>query len=281
MKLVHFIVKGNIMNVKDKVIVVTGAGSGMGRALALALVNKGARVAAVDLNEAALKETVTLAGALADKISTHVLSVSDHQAVDALPDAVIAAHGAVDGIINNAGIIQPFVRLKDLSYDAIERVLHVNLYGVIYMTKAFLPHLLKRPAAHIVNVSSMGGFFPVPGQTLYGASKAGVKLLTEGLYAELLESNVKVTVVFPGAIATNIAANSGIAMPAAANSDAARNFPTTSAPDAAEIIINGIERDQFQVYIGNDAKMMNWLYRLSPRRATQFMYDRMKTLLPK
>ncbi|MBP6789288.1 MAG: SDR family oxidoreductase, partial [Candidatus Promineofilum sp.] len=131
------------MKPTNKVIVVTGAGSGMGRALVLALLKRGASVAAVDLNESTLKETVALAGATG-KVSTHVVNVSDHQAVEALPAAVITAHGAVDGIINNAGIIQPFVRLNDLPYDAIERVLNVNLYGVIYMTKAFLPHLLTR-----------------------------------------------------------------------------------------------------------------------------------------
>jgi NAD(P)-dependent dehydrogenase (short-subunit alcohol dehydrogenase family) len=267
------------MQVRDKVIVVTGAGSGMGRALVLALVGKGARVAAIDLNPTTLQETVQLAGPQGSSISTHELSVSDREAVAALPGAVIAAHGAVDGLINNAGIIQPFVPFKDLQPEAIERVLNVNLYGVIYMTKAFLPHLLTRPAAHIVNVSSMGGFFPVPGQTLYGASKAAVKLLTEGLYSELTASNVRVTVVFPGAIATNIAQNSGIAMPAMAGG-AAERFPTTSAADAATTILDGMERDQFQVYIGNDARMMNLLYRLNPRRATRFMYERMKSLLP-
>src|SRR5690606_411475 len=201
------------MNVRGKVIVVTGAGSGIGRALTHKLLEEGARVAAVDLNEAALRETAELAGGRRDRVSTHVVNVSDRDAVDALPGAVIEAHGAVDGLINNAGIIQPFVRLKDLPYEAIERVVNVNLYGVVYMTKAFLPHLLERPVAHIVNISSMGGFFPVPGQTLYGASKAGVKLLTEGLYAELIDTNVRVTVVFPGAIATNITSNSGLAMP--------------------------------------------------------------------
>lgn len=265
------------MKPTHKVIVVTGAGSGMGRALVLALLKRGARVAAVDLNESTLQETVALTGQ-PGKVSAHVVNVSNRQAVEALPAEVIAAHGAVDGIINNAGIIQPFVRLNDLQYDAIERVLNVNLYGVIYMTKAFLPHLLKRPEAHIVNVSSMGGFFPVPGQSLYGASKAGVKLLTEGLYSELIDTNVRVTTVFPGAIATNISQNSGVTIQASAESS--QSFPTTSAEDAAQIIIDGMERDAFQVYVGRDAKIMNLLYRLSPKRATRFMYGKMKGLLP-
>lgn len=268
------------MKVNGKVIVVTGAGSGIGRALALALIRRGARVAAADIDETTLNETAALAGSEQDRVSLHVVNVADRERVETLPDEVIAAHGAVDGIINNAGIIQPFVRLNDLEYASIERVLNVNLYGVIYMTKAFLPHLLKRPSAHVVNVSSMGGFFPVPGQSLYGASKAGVKLMTEGLYAELIDTNVRVTVVFPGAIATNISTTSGIEMPSGMSAETAESFPMASAEDAADTIIRGMERDAFQVYVGNDAKMMNILYRLNPLRATRFMYNRMKTLLP-
>jgi NAD(P)-dependent dehydrogenase (short-subunit alcohol dehydrogenase family) len=272
------------MKVQNKVIVVTGAGSGIGRALVHQLVNKGARVAAVDINEATLRETRDLLGAQADRVSLHTLNVTDRGAVEALPAAVIEAHGVVDGLINNAGIIQPFVRLIDLPYDAIERVLNVNLYGPIYLIKSFLPHLLERPEAHVVNVSSMGGFFPVPGQTLYGASKAAVKLLTEGLYAELTGTNVTVTVVFPGAIATNISENSGVSIEVAANGngdgDSTPSFTAVPAEEAAATIINGMEDDAFQVYIGRDAKMMNVFYRLNPRRATNFMFNQMKDLLP-
>lgn len=267
------------MKVNNRVVVVTGAGSGIGRALVLRLVQMGARVAAIDVNEQTLQETAALLGAQQDKVSLHVANISDRQVVEALPDAVIAAHGAVDGLINNAGIIQPFVRLNELPYDAIERVINVNLYGMVYMTKAFLPHLLKRPEAHIVNVSSMGGFFPVPGQTLYGASKAAAKLLTEGLYSETLDTPVRVTVVFPGAIATNITQNSGIAMPTHTGGQSARSYRMTTADKAAETIISGMERDKFQVYVGRDASMMNVLYRLNPRYATRFMYKQMKSLL--
>jgi short-subunit dehydrogenase len=146
------------------------------------------------------------------------------------------------------------------------------------MIKAFLPELLKRPEAHIVNVSSMGGFFPFPGQTLYGASKAAVKLLTEGLYAELLETNVGVTVAFPGATATNISENSGIEM---AGRDAeSSSFPMTSAEDAAAEILAAIEKNTFQAFVGRDSKLMNFLYRLSPRRATRFIQKQMKAMLP-
>ena len=199
------------MKVQNKVIVVTGGGNGIGRELVLNLLSRGARVAAVDIDESGLQETARLAEDKKDKLSMHIVNITDRDAVAALPEQVIAQHGAVDGVINNAGIIQPFVRVQELGYDAIERVMNVNFYGTLYMTKAFLPHLLKRPEAHIVNLSSMGGFLPVPGQSLYGASKAAVKLLTEALNSELKTTNVGVTVVFPGAIGTNIAVNSGVA----------------------------------------------------------------------
>lgn len=266
------------MKVQDKVIVVTGAGSGIGRALVLALLDQGARVAAVDVSQSGLQETLAQAGAAKERVSTHVLDLSDKAKVEALPAQVIAAHGAVDAIINNAGIIQPFVPLNELDYKDIERVLHVNLYSQIYMVKSFLPELLKRPEAHVVNVSSMGGFFPFPGQTLYGATKAAVKLLTEGLYAELLETQVGVTVIFPGAIATDIAKNSGVRM-AGADSAESSGMSMTSAASAAQQIIAAMEKNKFQAFVGNDSKMMNLFYRLNPGAATRFIQKQMKKLL--
>jgi short-subunit dehydrogenase len=266
------------LNIPGKIFVVTGGGSGIGRALTIALVKREAKVAAVDIHADSLRETAELTGGLGAAVSTHVLDVSDRKKVVALPAQIIQLHGAVDGLVNNAGIIQPFVKLNDLDYLDIERVLHVNLYSQIYMLKSFLPELLKRPEAYIVNVSSMGGFFPFPGQTLYGASKAAVKLLSEGLYSELLDSNVGVSVVFPGAIDTNISENSGVNL-GEADLDASR-FPMTSPEVAAETIIAAIENNKFQIYIGRDARIMNLFYRLSPRAATRFMQKQMKSFLP-
>lgn len=266
------------MKVASKVIVVTGGGNGIGRELVLLLLNKGARVAAVDISEKALQETVELAGSQKDRLSTHVVNITDRAAVEALPDAVIAAHKAVDGLINCAGIIQKFVKFKDLPYSEVDRVMNVNFYGTLYMTKTFLPLLLGRPEAHIVNVSSMGGFLPVPGQTVYGASKAAVKLFTEGLYSELTDTNVRVTVVFPGAIGTNIAANSGVSAPGGETASSSK-IKVTPPPVAAEEIVKGMENNSFRVLIGSDAKMMDRLYRLMPKRATGIIYNQMRSLL--
>lgn len=268
------------MKVHNKVIVVTGAGGGIGGELVLGLLKRGARVAAIDLKDESLQNIKQRAGERAEALSLHALNISDKTVLEALPDAVIAAHGSVDGVINCAGIIQPFIKVAELDYETIERVMNVNFYGTLYMTKAFLPHLLDRPEAHVVNVSSMGGFLPVPGQSVYGASKAAVKLLTEGLYAELLDTSVRVSVVFPGATNTNITQNSNVAAPVAAGADTAKmSARMLSADKAAEIIINGMEKNKPQIFTGSDSKSMNRLYRLNPVFATKFIAKQMKSLL--
>lgn len=267
------------MRVKDKVIVVSGGGSGLGRSLVLNLLGKGARVAAVDMREKGLLETQSSATEFGDRLSIHVLDITDKAAVLNFPEVVIARHGAVDAVINNAGIIQPFVRINALDFDAIERVMNVNFYGTLYMTKAFLPYLQKRPEAHIVNVSSMGGFVPVPGQSIYGASKAAVKLMTEALQAELMQSHLAVSVVFPGAIKTNITANSGlsVAPDAAAQSS---NIKMLLPDQAAAMVVDGMEKGKVRIYVGSDSRFMNFLYRFSPGYATRMIGKKMQSLLP-
>src|SRR5690606_33974717 len=153
--------KETTMKIQGKVFVVTGAGSGIGRSLTLAMLKGGAKVAAVDINEANLKETASLANA-GTSLSTHVVDISNRQQIEALRPAVVEAHGVVASVVHSAGIIQPSIPLQDLRYGAIERELNINLYGTLYMVKTFLPGPIKRPEAHIVKVSSMGGFLPFP-----------------------------------------------------------------------------------------------------------------------
>lgn len=264
------------MRIEGTTWVVTGGGNGMGRELVLELLRRGGRVAAVDVRADALAETVALAQA-AERLSIHVVDITDRDAVQDLVPQVERAHGTVDGIINNAGIIQPFVPVAELSYPDIERVLNVNLMGTIHMVKAFLPVLVTRPEGYIANVSSMGGFFPFPGQSMYGASKAAVKLLTEGLYAELLETDVHVSVIMPGAVNTRITQNSGVAGPVAPG-DASR-MPMTSAEDAAQIMLDGIARDRLHIFVGRDARLMNVAIRVAPKQAIRFIQKQMKALL--
>lgn len=268
------------MKVNDKVLVVTGGGNGIGRQVVLEALRRGARVAAVDIRQESLDETAALAEA-GDRLATFVVDITDRPAVEGLVGQVVDRFGSVDGTVNVAGIIQPFVKLAELDYDDIGRVVNVNLWGTIHVVKAFLPVLLERPVAHLANVSSMGGFLPVPGQTIYGATKAAVKLMTEGLYAELLDTNVGVSVVFPGAVSTDIGVNSGVDMGMSEEemAEAAANRRTTSPEDAAATILDGIESNDLHIYVGNDSKMMNLANRLAPKRATHLIYNQMKDLL--
>lgn len=265
-------------DLSGKVLIVTGAGSGMGRELTLNLTRKGVRVAACDINETTLEETKTLVSK-PHLIKTYVVDISDYQKASDLPGTVKIDLQDLHGIINNAGIIQPFVKFMDLSESAIERVMRVNFYGLLNLTRATLRVLNQNTDAFIVNVSSMGGFLPVPGQTVYGASKAAVKLFTEALYGEMKGSKVHVSVVFPGAIDTNIAVNSmedkGDAQ---AQQKSGAKHKTTKPDIAADIIIKGIEKGKLKIFVGSDSKMMDKFYRLMPVKSIDKMAEMIRKM---
>lgn len=267
---------------KNKVFIVTGAGSGMGRELTLQLAEKGVYVAACDIHKYNLEETLSLAKD-PSFIKTYVLDVSDKKAVEAFPSTVKKEFQSLDGIINNAGIIQPFVHFMELKPETIEKVMNINFYGVINLTRATLKELDKDQEGFIINTSSMGGFLPVPGQGIYGASKAAVKLFTESLYAELKDTPIQVSVVFPGAIATNITNNSNsinqVDEKPIDTSSNASNHKTTSAKDAARIIIKGIEKGKLKIFVGSDAKLMDRLLRLMPVKAIDIMANMIKKMM--
>ncbi|MEK6546981.1 MAG: SDR family NAD(P)-dependent oxidoreductase [Bacteroidota bacterium] len=266
------------MKIAGKVFLVTGAGSGMGREMAHQIIAKGGKVAGLDIHLPQLLETQKICAATAATFLAVEVDITDRSKVLTLPEQVIKQFGQIDGIINNAGIIQPFVKVNDLTFEQVDRVMNVNFYGCVNVTKAFLPHLLERPEAHIVNISSMGGFLPVPGQSIYGSAKAAVKLFTEGLYAELKETSVRVSVVFPGAIATNITTNSGITMPKNSGGESS-GMTAMPANEAARIILHGMETDQYRILVGSDSKFMDFLCRLAPEFATNFIRKKMKALL--
>jgi len=265
------------VDISGKVFVVTGGGNGIGREVVLALLAKGARVAALDLSEEGLEATAMLAD-VGERLTTHAADITDRAVVEQLPQLVSATHGSVDGLVNVAGIIHKFKPISELSFEEIEKVMAVNFWGTVNTVKTFLPTLLGRPAASIVDVSSMGALVPFPGQSAYGASKAAVKLFTEGLYAELRGTSVAVTLVFPGAVGTNIAGNSGVDMGSvAAGADA--GVKMTSAVSAGAQIVEAIEKGSYKVRIGSDAKMLDRMSRLMPQRSTGIIADQMKKML--
>ncbi len=262
------------MKVIGKVIVVTGAGAGIGRELALELLERGAHVALVDKNAEGLHQTQVFAGDNMEQVSLHPLDLTDQDAVFDLPNQVMEAHGSVDAIINNAGIIQPFIAIQDLDMETIKKVMDINFYGTLYMVKSFLPILLKRPEAHILNVSSMGGFLPVPGQSIYGASKAAVKLMTEGLISELQGTSVGVTVAFPGGVETEITKNSGAGLDI--DPEKSGEYKLLQPREAARLMVDAIENNKARLYAGKDSKMMNRLYRLMPKKASEMIAKKLK-----
>jgi len=264
------------MDIAGKVFVVTGAGNGIGREVALNLLSRGARVAGLDIKADWLAETQTLAGAHASSFKAFEIDVTDRTKVLTLPQKVEKELGSADALLNVAGIIQPFVRVNDVDFEAIDRVINVNLHGPINLIKAFLPGLLMRPEANLTNVSSMGSYAPVPGQTIYGASKAAINLLSEGLRSELMETHVHVTVVYPGAIGTNIAGNSGLDMSGAGESTRKVVKPA----DAGRIIVDAIAQNKKRILIGQDATFMWRANRFSPDTAAGLIYRGMKDLLP-
>lgn len=263
------------MKIADKVFAVTGGGNGMGREIVLGLAARGARVAALDLNAEGLAETLRLSGQGDGRVTTHEINVTDRDAVRALPDAIAKAHGHVDGIVNIAGVIHRFVHFSELTEEEEQRVMNVNFWGTVNMCRTFLPILRERPEAIIANMSSLAALLPFAGQSFYGASKGAVKQFSEGLYAELIDTTVAVSTIFPGNISTNLTGNSGVEMIGSGG----RKVRATTPVDAGREIVDGIAKSKFRILVGSDARLLDKLARLSPRRATRFIAAQMKSVL--
>jgi len=253
-----------LRDLRGKVVVVTGAASGIGKALARELCAKGAHLALVDIDESGLAAIAAELEAPGQRVSHHVADVGDRQRMQALPDEVLAQHGGVDVLINNAGV-SVGAMFADHSIDDAEWLLQINLMGMIYGCKFFLPELLKAESAHIVNLSSMFGLFAMPGQALYSASKAGVRAFTEALWTELDGTSVRLTCVHPGGIRTDVIRSArGMDAEDKARAVALQERFAMPAERAAAKIIRAIERDRRRLLIGVDAHIGAFLNRLFP-----------------
>ena len=256
---------------KKSVAVVTGAASGIGRALAVRLAKEGiAGIAISDVNEEGLKETATIIGGLDVPVSTHVCDVSDRDAVRQFTEDVLAKHGRVTHLVNNAGV-GLFGTFEHVSVEDFEWLMGINFWGVVYCTKAFLPTLVEQERAHVVNVSSVFGLIAPSEQTAYCASKFAVRGFTESLRHELSGTNVSVACVHPGGVKTNIARNSkiGESTPSDWKQQGVKFFDKvarTSAEDAAETIVRGIKERNPRILIGKDAVGISIFSRLFPKR---------------
>jgi short-subunit dehydrogenase len=264
-------------------VAITGAASGIGRALAIELAGRGADLALADRDEAGLQ---TVAADIARensrrKISLHRVDVGDPEAIGAFAREAIAAHPALNIVINNAGVAL-LGQFHEIDQAQMQWLFNINFWGVVHSTRAFLPHLASRPAAHIVNLSSIFGIVAPPGQTAYAAAKFAVRGFSESLRHELQVANspVRLSVVHPGGIKTNIVRNSRTGSGIADNERRAETIERfdavaqTSAQDAARRIIRGIEKNEPRILIGGDARFMDILQRFRPATYWNIMAKR-------
>jgi NAD(P)-dependent dehydrogenase (short-subunit alcohol dehydrogenase family) len=257
-------------DLRGRVAAVTGAGSGIGRALATELARRGAHLALADIDDAGLAETVSRCEGRGVKITSQHLDVANRDAVYAWADRVVADHGAVNLVVNNAGVALG-ATVESMSYEDFEWLMNINFWGVVYGTKAFLPHLKASGEGHVVNLSSVFGLISVPSQSAYNAAKFAVRGFTDTLRMELeIEgAPVSATTIHPGGIKTNIARNARMdpsvtemaGDPEKARGDFERLF-ITSPEKAARQILAAVQRDRRRALIGPDAKLIDFVSRL-------------------
>jgi NAD(P)-dependent dehydrogenase (short-subunit alcohol dehydrogenase family) len=257
---------------KNKVAAITGAGSGMGRELAVQLAARGCHVAISDVNEKGLAETAELAKKHGVKVTATKVDVASKDAVYAWAEQVVKDHGKVNLIFNNAGVALG-ATVEGMQYKDFEWLFNINFWGVVYGTKAFLPHIKAAGEGHIINTSSVFGLVGIPSQSAYNAAKFAVRGFTESLRQELdmMACGVSATSVHPGGIKTNIARAArqdtsieALGMKAEGSAEKfEKNFITTAA-SAASTIIRAVEKNKRRVLVGPDAYVIDWLVRLLP-----------------
>tara|TARA_R110000850_G_scaffold20831_4_gene61741 strand:- start:198 stop:1043 length:846 start_codon:yes stop_codon:yes gene_type:complete len=260
-------------NLKNKVAAITGAGSGIGQALAINLAKEGSHLALSDVNKKGLTETLKLLKGFSVNITHQTLDVSDKDAVYAWADKVVEDHGSVNMIFNNAGVALSGT-VESLSIEDYKWIMDINFWGVIYGTKAFLPHLEKSGEGHIINISSVFGLTSQPLMSGYNASKFAVRGFTESLRQdlELTGSNVSTTCIHPGGIKTNIAKSARMSKSVEAvtgikegNTSASfEKFFIHTPESAAKTILKGVKENARRVLIGVDAKVLDGMARVLP-----------------
>jgi short-subunit dehydrogenase len=257
---------------------ITGAASGIGRALALELAARGCDLALADRDEAGLQAVAAEIAKSSSqnktaprKITVHRVDVSEPTAIAEFAQAATSAHPGLNILINNAGVAL-LGAFSEIDQAQMDWLMNINFWGVVHSTRAFLPHLARQSEAHIVNVSSIFGIVAPPGQTAYSAAKFAVRGFSEALRHELqmAKSPVKLSVVHPGGVSTNIVRNSRAGVGVTDNARRAESIERFDAvarttPKAAALrIIQGIEKNQPRILIGNDARFMDLLQRFRP-----------------
>lgn len=190
-------------NIEGKVVVITGASSGLGEATARLLSAQGASVVLGARRVDRLKSLADELTGAGGKALAITMDVTHRDEVKRLVDAAVQANGRVDVMINNAGLM-PQSLLERLKIDEWDRMIDVNIKGVLYGIAAVLPYMKAQEAGHIINISSVAGHKVGPGSAVYAATKHAVRALSEGLRQEVKPYNIRTTVISPGAVATEL-----------------------------------------------------------------------------
>src|SRR3977135_124649 len=192
-------------NITGKVVVITGASSGIGESTAKLLAKKGTKVVLGARRSNRIDTMVREISATGGKAIGFATDVTKRAEVEALIKRAVDGFGRVDVLLNNAGIM-PIAPIGALKVDEWDRQIDVNVKGLLYGVAAALPHMHKQKSGHIINIASVFGIKVfAPGGTVYCATKAAVRALTEGLRMELHSQNIRCTMISPGAVATDIA----------------------------------------------------------------------------
>lgn len=251
---------------EGKVAMVTGAGSGIGRALAIELAERGAILALNSFTPESLQDTVDLLPP--DTIvMSRAYDVSDRAEAYRFAADVSEELGDAHVVINNAGIEGSAKPVWATGDEVIERVMEVNYLGVVYGTKAFLPHLIRNETGAIANISSIFGLVGAPNGADYCASKFAVRGFTESLVAELRDTDISVHLIHPGGIATNFARQEE----SRAFSD---KYLTTTAEEMADVVLDAIIDGRARVVHGNSALRTALAARFLPLKVLAWMVRR-------
>ena len=192
-----------MLNVEEKVVILTGASSGIGEATAKVLANKGAKVVLSARREERLRKLKSEIEKQGGTVEYKVTDVTSQQEVEELASFTLDNFGQIDVLINNAGFM-PLSYLHEKRVTEWEQMIDVNIKGVLYGIAAVLPYMRTRKQGHIINVSSVAGHIAFPSSAVYSGAKFAVRAITEGLRQEEVENNVRTTIISPGAVDTEL-----------------------------------------------------------------------------
>lgn len=248
---------------KNKKAIITGAGSGIGQALSIALANKEAHLILVDISESGLNETKNLIKNTDSIIETHIVDLGDKEQIHSFSKQILEQYHNIDFLFNIAGIAADGT-FEEITEETFEKIMKINFMSQVYLMKAFLPSMKKDEKTYIVNMSSLTGKTAFAKQSAYSASKFAIRGLSNVIAYEMEDSNIQISVIYPGSVNTNIIKNGITTHKTDKTKERSSITKGMSPKDAVAEILRGIENGKREIIIGKDAKKVLFLAKLFP-----------------